>query len=159
MKKPDTESRIHVVISEQELKLNDSIKFVADKTCGATATFLGSTRDNNLGRQVKFLEYEAYEPMADRKLSQIAHEMIDNWEINKVSIQHRVGRVPLGNASLVVSVSSKHRKDAFSACEFSINRIKEIVPIWKKEYYEDGEIWIGSQTGVEFLPTKEGDIE
>ena len=106
MKKPDTESRIHVVISEQELKLNDSIKFVADKTCGATATFLGSTRDNNLGRQVKFLEYEAYEPMADRKLSQIAHEMIDNWEINKVSIQHRVGRVPLGNASLVVSVSS-----------------------------------------------------
>ena len=94
--------------------------------------------------------------MADRKLSQIAHEMIDNWEINKVSIQHRVGRVPLGNASLVVSVSSKHRKDAFSACEFSINRIKEIVPIWKKEYYEDGEIWIGSQTGVEFSPVKGG---
>ena len=113
-------------------------------------------RDSNLGRQVKFLEYEAYEPMADRKLSQIAHEMIDNWEINKVSIQHRVGRVPLGNASLVVSVSSKHRKDAFSACEFSINRIKEIVPIWKKEYYEDGEIWIGSQTGVEFSPVKGG---
>ncbi len=96
--------------------------------------------------------------MANRKLSQIAHEMIDNWEINKVSIQHRVGRVPFGQASLVVAASSKHRKDAFSACEFSINRIKEIVPIWKKEYYEDGEVWVGSQTGVEFSPAKEGNI-
>ncbi len=156
MKKPTTESRIHVIITEKELNLDDSIKFVSDKSSGATATFLGSTRDNNLGRQVNFLEYEAYEPMADIKLTQIANEMLDNWEINKVSIQHRVGRVPLSHASLVVAVSSKHRKDALSACEFSINRIKEIVPIWKKEYYEDGEIWIGSQTGVEFSPAKDG---
>ncbi|MBR62356.1 MAG: hypothetical protein CL904_06895 [Dehalococcoidia bacterium] len=156
MEKPVAEHRIHVVITEKELNLDDSIKFVSDKSSGATATFLGSTRDNNLGRQVNFLEYEAYEPMADRKLSEIAHEMIDNWEINKVSIQHRVGRVSLGHGSLFVAVSAKHRKDAFSACEFSINRIKEIVPIWKKEYYEDGEIWIGSQTGVEFSPAKEG---
>ena len=136
MKESAAGSRINVLISEKKLNLNDSIKFVSDNSNGAIATFSGTTRDSNLGRQVKFLEYEAYEPMADRKLSQIANEMLKKWKINKVSIQHRVGRVL-----------------------FSINRIKEIVPIWKKEYYEDGEIWIGSQTGVEFLPTKEGDIE
>lgn len=158
MKESAAGSRINVLISEKKLNLNDSIKFVADNSNGAIATFSGTTRDSNLGRQVKFLEYEAYEPMADRKLSQIANEMLKKWKINKVSIQHRIGRVLLGQTSLVVAVSSKHRKEAFSACEFSINRIKEIVPIWKKEYYEDGEIWIGSQTGVEFLPTKEGDI-
>ena len=156
MKELTIESRIHLRISHKQLKVNDSISFVTNNSSGAIATFLGNTRDSNLGRSVNFLEYEAYEPMADRKLFQIAQEMLQKWEINKVSIQHRIGKVTLGETSLVVSVSSEHRKEAFSACEYSINRIKEIVPIWKKEYYEDGEIWIGSQSGVEFSPNNKG---
>ena len=149
-------NRIEIKLLQTDIDPLSSINFVSDERSGGLNVFIGNVRNHTQGSAVLKLEFEAYEPMADRKLSQIAHEMIDNWEINKVSIQHRVGRVPLGNASLVVSVSSKHRKDAFSACEFSINRIKEIVPIWKKEYYEDGEIWIGSQTGVEFSPVKGG---
>jgi molybdopterin synthase catalytic subunit len=158
MKELDIETRIHLNINHKQLNINDSINFVTNNSSGAIAIFLGNTRDSNLGRSVKFLEYEAYEPMADKKLLQIAQEMLQKWGINKVSIQHRTGKVALGETSLVVAVSSEHRKEAFSACEYSIIRIKEIVPIWKKEYYEDGEIWIGAQSGIVFEPKTKVDF-
>ncbi len=154
MNQKNNHPRINVGITDKKLSADYSIKFVTNNSSGAISTFLGNTRDNNLGRTVKLLEYEAYETMADMKLYEIANDMLSKWQISKVSIQHRIGHVSLGETSLVVAVSSKHRKEAFSACEYAINRIKEIVPIWKKEYYDDGEIWIGSQTGVEFSPIK-----
>lgn len=110
---------------------------------GAVVTFLGTTRDNNVGKPVEYLEYEAYRPMADRELERVAEEMKKRWGV-EVSIAHRVGRVEIGETSLVVAVASPHRMEAFEACRYSVDRIKQTVPIWKKEFFEGGEVWIES---------------
>jgi molybdopterin synthase catalytic subunit len=119
----------------------------AQKDCnGAIVTFLGNTRDHTAGRKVLFLEYEAYRPMADKKLAEVAAEMMERWpDVRDVSICHRLGRLEIGALSLVVAVGSPHREAAFAACQYSIDRIKQIVPIWKKEFFEGGEVWVGSQ--------------
>ena len=114
---------------------------------GAVVTFLGTTRDFTAGRTVLHLEYEAYRPMADNKLAQIADEIRDRWSIEDVAISHRLGRLEIGEVSLVVAVASPHREAAFEACQYSVDRIKQMVPIWKKEFFEGGEVWVGSQEG------------
>ena len=111
---------------------------------GAVLTFLGTTRAQTGDRTVLHLEYEAYEPMASDKLAEIATEIRDRWEVEDVAIAHRLGRLEIEDVSLVVAVASPHRKDAFEACQYSVDRIKEIVPIWKKEYFEGGEVWVES---------------
>ena len=111
---------------------------------GAVLTFLGTTRAQTGDRAVLHLEYEAYEPMARDKLSEIVSEMRDRWDVDDVAISHRLGRLEIEDISLVVAVASPHRKDAFEATLYSVDRIKEIVPIWKKEYFEGGEVWIES---------------
>jgi molybdopterin synthase catalytic subunit len=113
---------------------------------GAVVTFLGTTRDQTANRKVLYLEYEAYRPMADKKLAEVADEMRAKWPaVQDVAISHRLGRLEIGETSLVVAVASPHRKDAFEACDYSIDRIKQIVPIWKKEFFVGGEVWVGSQ--------------
>lgn len=112
---------------------------------GAVVTFLGSTRDHNSGRRVLHLEYEAYRPMADKQLERVAGEMRERFDVQDVAISHRLGRLEIGELSLVVAVASPHRKNAFEACQYSIDRIKQIVPIWKKEFFVGGEVWVGSQ--------------
>jgi len=119
----------------------------ADPTSGATVTFIGMTRDHNDGRRVLRLEYEAYPEMALAEMRKIGDAALQRWPIVGVAIVHRVGVVPIGEASVVIAVSAAHRRAAFEACHFLIDRLKEIVPIWKKEHFEGGEIWIGSQTG------------
>ena len=114
---------------------------------GAIVTFLGTTRDSTAGRRVLRLEYEAYRPMADNKLTQIVEEMKQRWPIQDAAIAHRLGRLEIGDVSLVVAVASPHREAAFDACRYSVDRIKQLVPIWKKEVFEGGEIWVGSQQG------------
>ena len=111
---------------------------------GAVITFLGTTRAQTGDRTVLHLEYEAYQPMAGDKLAEIAAEIGDRWEIEDVAIAHRLGRLEIEDISLVVAVASPHRRDAFEACQYSVDRIKEVVPIWKKEYFEDGEVWVES---------------
>ncbi len=111
---------------------------------GAVLTFLGTTRAQTADREVLHLEYEAYEPMARDKLSEIASEMRERWDVEDVAISHRLGRLEIEDISLVVAVASPHRKDAFEASQYSVDRIKEVVPIWKKEYFEGGEVWIES---------------
>ena len=120
---------------------------------GAVVTFLGTTRDQTGDRRVLFLEYEAYRPMADQQLARVAEEMGGCWDLTGVAIAHRLGRLGVGETSLVVAVSSAHRKDAFEACRYSVDRIKQIVPIWKKEFFEGGEVRVGSQQ--EFDPLAE----
>ena len=112
---------------------------------GAVVTFLGSTRDSTADRRVLYLEYEAYMPMADNQLARIADEISERWGITDVAISHRLGRLEIGDLSLVVAVASPHRKEAFEASAYAIDRIKQIVPIWKKEFFEGGEVWVGSQ--------------
>jgi molybdopterin synthase catalytic subunit len=117
--------------------------------CGAVATFVGTTRvDSSSGASVEYLEYEAYRPMADRKLEEIGAEIEERWEVKHVSIVHRLGRVEAGEPSVVIAVASPRRGPAFEASRYAIERIKETVPIWKREVWSDGYVWVGSQTGT-----------
>jgi molybdopterin synthase catalytic subunit len=126
---------------------------VAHPGAGATVTFIGTTRDHHDGRHVTRLEYEAYPEMALAEMRKIGETAQQQWPIERVAIVHRIGVVPIGDASVVIAVSAAHRRAAFEACHFAIDRLKEIVPIWKKEHFEGGEIWIGSQTGERFPST------
>jgi len=119
---------------------------VADPGAGAIATFVGTTRNENSGRRVLRLEYEAYEPMALSEMRKLAEEAGQRFGILRAAITHRIGVVEIGEASVAIAVAAAHRAEAFSACRFLIDRIKEIVPIWKKEHFEGGEIWVGCQT-------------
>ena len=123
---------------------------VADPTSGATVSFIGTTRDHHDGRAVTHLEYEAYCDMALSELRKIAAAAAAQWPIAAMAIVHRIGSVPIGEASVVIAVSAAHRQAAFDACRFAIDRLKEVVPIWKKEHFEGGAVWIGSQTGERF---------
>jgi molybdopterin synthase catalytic subunit len=117
---------------------------------GATVTFVGTTRDSNDGRRVTRLEYEAYPEMALAEMRKIGETAQQRWPIRRLAVVHRIGVVPVGEASVVIAVSSAHRAAAFEACHFIIDRLKEVVPIWKKEHFTSGEVWIGSQTGQRF---------
>jgi molybdopterin synthase catalytic subunit len=119
---------------------------VADPAAGAIVSFTGTTRQDNAGRKVLRLEYEAYEPMALSEMRKLASEAIAKWKIVRIAIAHRVGVVEIGETSVAIAVSAAHRGEAFEACRFAIDRLKEVVPIWKKEHFEGGEVWIGCQT-------------
>ena len=119
---------------------------VADPAAGAIVSFTGTTRQDNAGRKVLRLEYEAYGPMALSEMRKLASEAIERWKIVRIAIAHRVGVVEIGETSVAIAVSAAHRGEAFEACRFAIDRLKEVVPIWKKEHFEGGEIWIGCQT-------------
>ena len=121
---------------------------VRKDTNGAVITFQGTTRSATGDRRVLHLEYEAYRPMADAKLAEIADEIRERWSVQDVAIAHRLGRLEIGDISLVVAVASPHRKSAFAACQYAVDRVKQIVPIWKKEFFEGGEVWVGSQEDV-----------
>jgi molybdopterin synthase catalytic subunit len=117
--------------------------------CGAVSTFLGTTRvDETSGAKVEYLEYEAYRPMAEKKLAEIGVEIGERWDAHYVSIAHRLGRVDPGEASVAIVVSAPRRSPAFEASRYAIERIKEIVPIWKREIWTDGYVWVGSQVGT-----------
>jgi molybdopterin synthase catalytic subunit len=117
--------------------------------CGAVAVFVGTTRvDESGGARVEYLEYEAYRPMADRKLAEIGAGIDARWDVRQVSIAHRIGRVEPGEASVAIVVASPRRDAAFEASRHAIERIKEVVPIWKREVWSDGYVWVGSQVGT-----------
>lgn len=110
---------------------------------GAVVLFLGTVRNNTDGRPVHHLEYEAYPPMAEKKMAEIAQEISEKWGIHRVAMIHRVGKLQVGEVSVAVAVASPHRKDGFKACQYAMNRLKQIVPIWKREVWVDGEAeWV-----------------
>lgn len=110
---------------------------------GGVVTFMGTTRKETNGRRVLYLEYESYDKMAEKMLRFIADEIRERWGITDLSIAHRLGRLEIGETSLVIAVGAPHRDEAFAACQHAVDRIKEEVPIWKKEVFDDGEIWVG----------------
>lgn len=122
---------------------------------GGIVSFVGSVRDVSEGKPVRFLEYEAYEPMALEKLRQVVDEARARWPVNATAIQHRLGRLEIGEDAVVIALSCPHRAEAFAACHYMIDRLKEIVPIWKKEYGEAGEVWVGGPT-LETAPSSPG---
>ncbi len=109
---------------------------------GAVALFFGVVRNANMGRRVLYLEYDAYPEMATKVMRQIAREAMKRWPLTGVAMRHRTGRLEIGETSLLVAVSSPHRKEAFEACHHLVDRFKEVVPVWKKEVFADGEVWI-----------------
>jgi MoaE-MoaD fusion protein len=132
-------------ITEDPLDVRAIEAAAADPAAGAVLTFTGVVRDHARGRGVVALDYESYAPAAEAILAQIGAEMRDRWDVARVAIVHRVGYLTVGEASVVIAVSAAHRDAAFAACRHAIERIKEIVPIWKKEHYADGAVWIGSE--------------
>ena len=134
-----------IEITEQQLDSEKITNFVRRNSNGAVVTFLGNTRDNFEGKSVIRLEYEAYVKMAVKKLEEIRQEMIREFGINDIAIAHRIGVVDIGETSLVVAVASPHRTEAFQACHKVVDRVKEIVPIWKKEVYADGSRWVACE--------------
>ncbi|MBE7096056.1 MULTISPECIES: molybdopterin synthase catalytic subunit MoaE [Bacillus cereus group] len=118
---------------------------VARREAGAITTFIGTVRELTKGKRTLHLEYEAYKPMAVKQLTKIGEEINGKWPDAKVAIKHRVGRLEIMDIAVVIAVSAPHRKVAYEANEYAIERIKQIVPIWKKEFWEDGTMWIGDQ--------------
>jgi len=134
-------------VTTKALNLQELIDYVTDPEAGAVATFIGTTRNNNEGRRVLALDYEAYPEMAEKELVRLGEEAKNKWPICRMAIVHRIGPVQITEASVVIAVSSAHRDAAFAACRFAIEEIKRTVPIWKKEVFEGGEVWIGTQAG------------
>jgi molybdopterin synthase catalytic subunit len=131
-----------IEVLDCELSLERCLAEVRKPGSGGIVTFTGCVRDVSEGKQVDFLEYEAYVPMAVDKLHEVAREACDRWPVSDVAIQHRIGRLEIGEDAVVMAVSCPHRAEAFAACKYIIDRIKEVVPIWKKEHGEGGQVWV-----------------
>ena len=131
------------LLSEETLSLDRVVDEVRSDDAGAIATFTGTTRIQSRGRTVTHLDYEAYEGMAEKVMAEIAEELQGRYEVTGIAIHHRVGRVGIGETSVVIAVSAAHRGHALAACKDAIDELKERVPLWKKEVYEGGEEWIG----------------
>lgn len=133
------------LVIEDDISIDTVIQKVVYPHAGAVNTFIGTVRELTKGKRTLHLEYEAYVPMAEKQLQQIGQEIDEQWPQARTAITHRVGRLEISDVAVVIAVSSPHRADAFEASRYAIERIKEIVPIWKKEYWEDGSAWIGDQ--------------
>ena len=137
-----------VAVTEQVLDLQALVKELANTGTGdgAITSFVGLVREENQGRRVEFLEYEAYEPLAVRALQLIIDEARETWTDTRIGVHHRTGRLELGEASIIIVAASPHRAHAFAACRYTIERVKQIVPIWKHEHFEGGDVWLEGAT-------------
>lgn len=149
-------------IAKEKIDVQSVIDKVVQRNAGAITTFIGTVRELTKGKKTLYLVYEAYEPMAVKKLEQIGTEIKERWEGTEVAITHRVGKLGITDVAVVIAVSTPHRADAYEANRYAIERIKEIVPIWKKEHWEDGQEWIGNQLETVAYPTgkpEEADLD
>jgi len=137
-----------VAVTSDPLDLQALIEEIsrANTADGAVTSFVGLVREQNQGRRVSFLEYEAYEPLAVRALQLIIDEARAAWSDTRIGVHHRIGRLELGEASIIIVAASPHRAHAFAACRYTIERVKQIVPIWKHEHFEGGDVWLEGAT-------------
>lgn len=133
-------------LTADPLDANAVVAVVSSADCGAVTTFVGLVRDDNGGRRVLWLDYEAYEPLALKAFALIDEEAGEKWPSIALAIHHRIGRLEIGQASIVIAAASPHRPEAFAACRYAIERIKQIAPIWKHEHFEGGAVWIEGAT-------------
>ena len=119
--------------------------FVTDDSCGAITLFVGTIRNHNKGKQVEYIDFESYRPMALKEMSKIALECMDNFAVKKISVHHLEGRANIRSKAVIIAVSTTHRKESFEACAFLIDQLKLKVPIWKKEFLIDGSYWVNSR--------------
>ncbi len=129
-------------VQSEPLDLNELIAAVSHDAAGAVVTFAGIVRDHHEGKRVTGIRYDAYGEMAEAMMRRIAREVCERWPECDIALLHRTGKLEIGEASVLIAVSAPHRGEAFDACEYAIDTLKQIVPIWKKEAYEDGEVWL-----------------
>ena len=139
---------IDVKITEAVLELATAGRVVTGVS-GGTDVFVGTVRNHTKGKAVIRLEFEAYEPMAEREMLKIGHEITKRWPVHSILIHHRLGRLEVEEIAVIIAVSAAHREAAFEACRYAIDTLKQTVPIWKKEIYDGGEAWVTPQTGTE----------
>ena len=138
------ENKTSIIITSEKLNLQDCYNFVQDASCGGIALFVGTVRNSTQNKEVTLLDFSGYEPMAIKEMQKIADLALEKFDIHKIAIHHAVGELKIGAIPVIIAVSSAHRKAAFEACEFAIDTLNETVPIWKKEHFEDGEVWVNS---------------
>ena len=131
-----------VRVQEGPLDLAGLVRAVEHPSAGGLVTFSGVVRDHHDGKRVTAIAYEAYGSMAEAKMRELAEDVHRRWPECRIAIAHRTGKLEIGEASVAIAVSAPHRAEAFDACEYAIDTLKQIVPIWKKEAYEDGEVWL-----------------
>ena len=135
---------IDIQLKETPLNLQECTDFVASDSAGGTTVFIGTVRNQTKGKRVVRLEFEAYAPMAIAEMRRIAEQARERWSAEKISIHHRTGVLDIGEVPVIIAVATPHRKAAFEACQYCIDTLKETVPIWKKEIFEDGEVWVAA---------------
>lgn len=140
-------------ITKEPIIIQEIVDKVVDRNAGAINTFIGTVREMTKEKKTLYLIYEAYESMAVKKLEQIGREIEERWPKTKIAITHRVGKLEITDIAVVIAVSTPHRADSYEASRYAIERIKEIVPIWKKEHWEDGTLWMGDQLEKKAYPT------
>ncbi|MFA9555856.1 molybdenum cofactor biosynthesis protein MoaE [Evansella sp. AB-rgal1] len=146
-------------ITNNVISIQEVIDKVVDRNAGAINTFIGTVREMTKGKKTMYLKYDAYVPMAEKKLAQIGEEIERDYPDAIVAITHRIGELGITDVAVVIAVSTPHRADSYAASRYAIERIKEIVPIWKKEHWEDGEEWIGDQLEKKAYPTGKPEAE
>ena len=137
-------SNTSIKITSEKLSLEECYEFVTDDSCGGIVAFVGTVRDRTQSKEVTQLDFSTYKSMAIKEMQHIAEIAIKKFEIKKMAIHHAEGMLQIGDIPVIITVGSPHRKAAFEACEFAIDALKETVPIWKKEYFSDGEVWVNA---------------
>lgn len=135
---------IDIQISEEPLNIPACIDWVMSPSCGGIDVFIGTVRNATKGRQVLRLEFEAYQQMALNEMKKIAEQAMIKWPVEKILVHHRTGVLQIGEVPVAIAVAAAHRAAAFDACRYIIDTLKETVPIWKKEFFEDGEVWVAA---------------
>ncbi len=135
---------IEIKLLDMPLDPKESLDYCSDPGAGGTVQFVGTVRNNTRGKGVLRLEFEAYGPMAINEMQKIAEAICERWSALKVSIYHRKGVLDIGDIAVIITVATPHRQAAFEACQYAIDTLKETVPIWKKEIFEDGEVWVAA---------------
>ena len=135
---------IDIKLTRDKLSSQECIDLVADDKAGGHVIFIGTVRNHTKEKEVLFLDFEAYGPMAEKEMYKIASSALQKFDIYHVAIHHRVGKLEIGEVPVIIAVGAAHRKAAFKACEFCIDALKETVPIWKKEHFNGGEVWVAA---------------
>lgn len=137
-------SKTSIKITSEKLDLQKCYDFVTDASCGGISVFIGTVRNDTKGKEVTQLDFSTYKPMAIKEMQKIADLALEKFDIVKIAIHHAEGLLQIGEIPVIISASAKHRNAAFDACQFAIDTLKQTVPIWKKEHFFDGEVWVNA---------------
>ncbi|WKN46211.1 molybdenum cofactor biosynthesis protein MoaE [Tunicatimonas pelagia] len=136
--------KISISLTDDPLQVDKVLSLVQSDGAGAVDVFIGTVRNNTQQRTVKRLDFEAYDPMAAKEMEKLAQRACEQWPVEKIAIHHRKGTLYIGDIAVIIAVATPHRQAAFEACKFTIDTLKQTVPIWKKEIFDDGEVWVSA---------------